>query len=143
MLGLTQTYQAELEEHTANILLDEKRLIMTIEGSDPLKTLVLEKLAEKISDTCYKVNYQSFLKDCLTQQDIKQKITLFHEQIAANPPKVWQEFLDEVQQKMNPLRRKPTSRCFNCSKQGTDRLSRPRRRVETLYPQSSKATMVN
>ncbi|MDY0095881.1 MAG: hypothetical protein RBT80_24560 [Candidatus Vecturithrix sp.] len=112
VLGLTQTYQAELEEHTANILLDEKRLIMTIEGSDPLKTLVLEKLAEKISDTCYKVNYQSFLKDCLTQQDIKQKITLFHEQIAANPPKVWQEFLDEVQQKMNPLRPKTNLAVF-------------------------------
>ena len=106
VLGLKKTYSISIEEPTATILLDDKRLIMTIDGHDPLKTMVLEKLAEKISETCYKVNYQSFLKECATQQDIKQKIALFQEQIAAKPPQIWQEFLDDVLAKINPLTKK-------------------------------------
>lgn len=105
-LGLQKTYTVSIEEPTANIVLDDKRLIISIDGYDPLKTMVLEKLAEKISETCYKVNYQSFLKECATQQDIKQKISLFQEQIAAKPPQIWQEFLEDVQEKINPLSKK-------------------------------------
>lgn len=103
VVGLTKKYAAVIEEETAKIELDTKRLIITIDGNDPLKTLIIQKTADKISENCYKVNYHSFLRECTTKKDIKQKVALFHEHIAAKPPTIWQEFLDDVLDKINPL----------------------------------------
>ncbi len=103
VLGLQDTYQAAAPQETGTIILDDKRLLLTLEGRDPLKTMVVEKLAEKISETCYKVTYQSFLKECVTRQDITQKVKMFTEHIVATPPRIWQEFLDDVAGKINPL----------------------------------------
>lgn len=103
ILGLQETYQTAEAQETGAIILDDKRLILNVEGRDPLKTMVVEKLAEKISDTCYKVTYQSFLKECVTQQDITQKVKMFKEHVTAAPPRVWQEFLEDVAGKINPL----------------------------------------
>lgn len=108
IIGLTKIYNVSLEEETADILLDTKRLLITIQGQDPLKTLALEKIADKISATCYKVNHNSFLKQCLATKDIKQKIDLFHTYICAKPPQIWQEFLKGVLEKMNPFVKEPT-----------------------------------
>lgn len=108
LIGVAETYAAQIEEERAELLLDDKRLIVAIEGKDRLKTLVLEKIADKISDKCYKVNYQSFLKECTSKADIERKIELFYTQVAAKPPHIWQEFLDEVSQKINPLTPKQT-----------------------------------
>jgi len=101
--GLTKKYSAPVEEETADIVLDTKRLIITIKGKDPLKTLTLEKIGDKISKNCYKVNYQTFLTECATKNDIKQKITLFHTHLAAEPPQIWKDFLEDVLNRINPL----------------------------------------
>ncbi len=101
--GQTQWYEAAIEEEHAVITLDENRLLLTIEGQDRLKTLVIEKMAEKIGASCYRVNYQSFLRECQTTQDIEKTIDLFHAHICADPPEVWQEFLQDVLSKINPL----------------------------------------
>ncbi len=103
VIGLTNKYAAAIEEETAKIELDPKRLILTVEGKDPLKTLIINKIANQISENCYKVNYHSFLKECTTKKDIKQKVALFHEYITVKLPPVWQEFLDDVLDKINPL----------------------------------------
>lgn len=103
VIGLDKSYKPAVHEENANVALDDKRLILTIEGQDPLKQMVLEKMADKISDTCYKVSYQSFLKECATKKDIKQKITMFTDLVSETPPPVWQDFLQDVQNKINPL----------------------------------------
>ena len=103
ILGIQEMYQTAETQETGTIILDDKRLILTLEGRDPLKMMVVEKLAEKISGTCYKVTYQSFLKECVTQQDIQQKTQMFKEHLTTAPPRVWQEFLDDVAGKINPL----------------------------------------
>ncbi|MCP4403683.1 MAG: hypothetical protein GY801_41055, partial [bacterium] len=102
-IGLQKSYKATVHEESANVALDDKRLILTLEGQDPLKQMVLEKMADKISNTCYKVNYQSFLKECATRKDIKQKIEMFRDLVSETPPPVWQDFLQDVQNKINPL----------------------------------------
>ncbi len=106
VVGRTRKYEAKIQESTAKIELDDRRLILTIDGRDPLKTLIIEKVADRISENCYKVNYQSFLKECSTKKEITQKVELFHEHISAKPPHNWQEFLDEVVEKINPLVKK-------------------------------------
>lgn len=108
VLGVTDSYHVSIEEETANVMLDEKRLLITLDGRDRLKMLVLEKMAEKIGETFFKVSYQSFLKECTSQEEIHKKIDLFHTHIAANPPPNWQEFLDDVLAKINPFSPKQT-----------------------------------
>ncbi len=101
--GTATGYKAEFKEKGANLILDEKRLIINIKGDDPLKKLMLEKISDKISRSCYKINYHSFLKECYSTADIKRKITFFREQISADPPQIWIDFLDEILNKTNPL----------------------------------------
>jgi len=60
VLGRLETYKTTCEVPNSRLLLDDKRLLITIEGYDPLKTMTLEKLAEKIGATRYKVSYKSF-----------------------------------------------------------------------------------
>ncbi len=103
VVGLKRRYTADIQEASASIELDPKRLILAVDGNDPLKVLTLEKIADKISANTYKVSYNSFLKECERKVDVQQKIELFHKHIATNPPENWKEFLDDVQKKINPL----------------------------------------
>ena len=112
-IGLQGTYETSIHEENANVLLDEKRLILTIEGQDPLKQMILEKMADKLSNTCYKVTYQSFLKECANKKDIAQKIKIFRQLVSETPPPVWQDFLQDVQSKINPLTRRQTMSVFS------------------------------
>ncbi|MGA1823990.1 MAG: hypothetical protein ACMUIP_04935 [bacterium] len=103
ILGINKNYTVPVTKKEATIILDEKRLIITIQGEDVLKKITLEKIANKISASCYKVDYNSFLKQCMSKDDIENRIQLFREQICATPPKIWELFLNEVQRKCNPL----------------------------------------
>ena len=103
ILGVADDYGKTPDEEVAKITLDENRLIISMEGKDPLLSLVLKKLGDKISENCYKVDYNSFLKTCTTKEEIEQKVALFKDQISADPPRVWQDFLDELLGKVNPL----------------------------------------
>ncbi|MDI6792133.1 MAG: hypothetical protein QME81_04610 [bacterium] len=101
--GLTEKYEVKFEEEKANIILDERRLIINIEGKDILKTLALERIADKIADNHYRVDYNSFLKECYSKKDITQKVKFFKDEISSKPPEVWQDFLDDILKKINPL----------------------------------------
>jgi len=103
ILGLVKEYEVDLKEEKANIILDEKRLIIHIEGIDKLKRMILEKIAIPLSDNHYRVDYNSFLKECNTRRDIEGKIKLFKEEISSKIPEIWQEFLNEIARKIDPL----------------------------------------
>ncbi|MFH1097618.1 MAG: hypothetical protein V1749_08990 [Candidatus Desantisbacteria bacterium] len=104
VLGLTKEYTTEgIEEQKANLILDESRLLIHMEGEDMLKRLALEKIGEKMSNAHYRVDYNSFLKECFCEKDIQQKITLFKDYISSKPPQIWQNFLDGILKKINPL----------------------------------------
>lgn len=103
ILGLTEKHEVKFEEEKANIILDERRLIINIEGNDILKTLALERIADKIGDNHYRVDYTSFLKECSSKKDITQKMKFFKEEISSKPPEVWQDFLNDIVKKINPL----------------------------------------
>ncbi len=112
ILGKTQKYEVKFEEEKAQVVMDEKRLIIHLEGKDMLKSLILEKIADRLGDNYYRVDYRSFLKDCLSKKDVQQKIIFFKEQICSNPSPIWQEFLDEVLKRINPLKGVPSMRVY-------------------------------
>jgi len=103
VIGKAARCPVATEEETARILLDDQRLIMTIEGKDPLKAMLAARMGERISENCYRVTYRSFLKECATEEGIKKKVALFRTRIARTPPPVWEAFLNEVLARINPL----------------------------------------
>jgi len=103
VLGVSDSYDYTTEEKPTKVLLDEKRLIVTIEGPGRLERMVLHRLAEKIGENYYKLSYHSFLKDCSSENDIKNKIAIFKEKISSKLPLVWEDFFKEVGAKINPL----------------------------------------
>ena len=104
-MGRSDAYTAAVELRTARLILDERRLLITMEGEDKLKALILEKIGERISESAFRVTHASFLKGCNNEADIRQKMKLFHEQISDDPPTVWTDFLRGIQARINPLTR--------------------------------------
>ncbi|HLC16506.1 MAG TPA: hypothetical protein VJL89_09810 [Thermodesulfovibrionia bacterium] len=103
IFGLTQTYEVKIKEEKAKATLDEQRLILTLDKTDLLKSMILDQIADKISDTCYKVSYQSFLRECRSDKELKNKIQLFKQTISSELPSVWKAFFDELNNRVNPL----------------------------------------
>ncbi|MCP4347177.1 MAG: hypothetical protein GY795_16825 [Desulfobacterales bacterium] len=101
--GLTREYDVKIEEQEANIILDESRLIISLEGEDRLKQVCIEKFADKISSNCYRVDYNSFLKGCTSRYDIEQRTAILKDMVSSDLPGVWLDFLDEVSGKIEPL----------------------------------------
>jgi len=106
LLGKSKTFDYDPGKLTAQVILDEDRLIAYIRGNDPVKKMVLDKIALMIHEGCYRVNYQIFLKDCRSKKDIDSKIQLFYDYISQKPPKIWQTFLDDIISKKDPLEEK-------------------------------------
>lgn len=103
VLGLKKDFNLKTDKPDVKITLDEKHLIIYLEGVDPVKTMLLEKIGEPINPTCFKVTFQSFLKGCSSEKDIKNKLKFFKQHISPKPPENWKQFLDTVRKKMNPL----------------------------------------
>ncbi|MDM8542360.1 HEAT repeat domain-containing protein [Desulfococcaceae bacterium HSG9] len=119
VLGITNVYKTATEKQsTADDCVlwpDEERLLIRIKGQDRLKTMILDKLAEKVSANSYKVTFQSFLKECTGEKDIHAKIKLFKEHITSDPPQIWQDFLNAVVNKIDPLSPQPDMHVFRFS----------------------------
>ena len=112
VLGVSNSFDFKKEEKSTKVMLDEKRLIITIEGPGRLERMVLNRLAEQIGDNYYKISYHSFLKDCFSENDIINKISIFKEKISSTLPLVWEEFFKEVEGKINPLEHKENMNVF-------------------------------
>jgi len=116
-MGLSETYAVTVEKENALIVLDEKRLLIHLDGPDRIKDMILWQFSDRITESSYKVTYDSFLKDCKTQTDIEKKISLFRNKIAEKPPSIWEDFLKDVLNKVEPLIPKPDLVVFQLKNQ--------------------------
>ena len=102
--GLSETYdQTVAAPAQARVILDENRLIINLDAHDPVKSMTLETLADRISDTCFRVSYESFLKGCSQESDVEERIELFESLIEGRTPAIWENFLREIDGRTNPL----------------------------------------
>lgn len=90
------------ETEPATVTLDEKRLIIFLSKPDRRLELLLQKVAEKIGLTSYKVDYTSFLKECDSEQDIVAKIEFFKRNISSSLPANWTEFFQSAKTRTLP-----------------------------------------
>ena len=102
--GLSKTYdQSVAVASQARVILDENHLVINLDAHDPVKSMTLETLADRISDTCFRVSYESFLKGCSHESDVEERIELFESLIEDRIPAIWENFLREIDGRTNPL----------------------------------------
>ena len=102
-LGVGRTNVITRQEPSAQVILDDKRLLITIEGKDPKIELTLARLSVPAGVNCYQVTSEIFLKDCITKTDIQKKIQKFKNNIQPNPPSIWEDFFESLLKKADPL----------------------------------------
>lgn len=112
VLGMKKEYAVDLEKRSAEILVDEGRLTLSIIGEDPVKRLALDTVGRRMTSTSYRVDYESFLKDCSTPGDVKNRITYFRSHISNEPPPLWESFFQSVLARMEPFKEIPDMRVF-------------------------------
>ncbi len=112
LLGKSDKYKPRLERMRAKPILEENRLLIQLDGPDPLSEMVLDKMAERISERLFRVTFPSFLKNCRSPEEIRENVRLFKDQIESDPPQIWKDFLSDVEKKINPLEPVPSMKVF-------------------------------
>ncbi len=110
--GKKKTFAPGVTIKSAEIEIDDKKTMLSIYGEDPIKRMALETVGQAINRSSYMVDYQSFLQDCTTPDEVKNKIRFFRNNIAEHPPAIWERFFREVLARINPLEPVPSMCVF-------------------------------
>ena len=92
------------EKKRAELVIDDQRLLLSFRGNDPLKTVIIEQMMEKVGDCRYKLTPSSLVKDCQTKEEIEKKIRQFKSQVSAKLPTIWDEFFQQILSQINPIK---------------------------------------
>lgn len=103
VLGFKKEYKIPEQDKNYTLDLHTEYLLISYSGGNKILDMFLEKIANKSGEHRYKVDANSFLKDCKTDVDIQNKILQFHKLIEENPPLVWADFFLALLKKFNPL----------------------------------------
>ena len=112
--GREKHYEVTLSQPVeAEVTLDTRELIVHLSAEDPVKTMVLEKMAVPIARRRYRIGFGSFLEDCGNERDLERKINLFRSEICNNPGPNWEQFFEAVRRRIEPIREKRGWRLFS------------------------------
>lgn len=107
------TYQPqESKRKKAKFIADDNRLVITLSEEDKLKSLLLEKYATPLSGNRFRVEYESFLKECENKKQVIRKIEAFRSEIISRPPQVWEDFFSEIVHKFGRIQQKNDFRIY-------------------------------
>ncbi|SJZ48638.1 hypothetical protein SAMN02745174_00721 [Cetobacterium ceti] len=104
ILGMKEDYEFKFSKEEGEVYLEEDRLIATILGDAPIKTMYLEKIGHRIAPNKFKVARDSFLKGVENSEDILERIGEFKEKIADRYSQVWLEFFHDLEKKSNSVK---------------------------------------
>ena len=102
VFGITRDFQAQKTETVATFVLDAENLFIHASDS-PQCEAILQDIAIKVSANRYKVTALSFLKSCKKDDDVHAKIQYFKNYVCNTPPQNWNDFLNSLERKINPL----------------------------------------
>ncbi len=103
LLGKSDTYEGFTKKASVEVVLDDKRLIVTVIGNDPVVDLTLTRMSHPLGSGSFIVSSDIFLQDCRSAGDIKDKINNFKTNICKKPPQIWEDFFTSLLQKIDPL----------------------------------------
>ncbi len=98
------------KKSSTSITIDDKRLLITIKGKNPLVDITLNRIGESLGNSCYLVTASSFLSSCYSKKDLNDRIRMFRKNISSNPPPNWEEFFSSILRKAEPLSHKKVRR---------------------------------
>lgn len=106
--NLTSSYTPPQNKEAEEFFhLDEQRLVIrSLKENNPYESL-LNDTAISIGNQRYMMNNESFLKNCRSEKDVKDKIDFFKRFISKDIPEVWSSFFDSLLRQCHPL--KPVS----------------------------------
>lgn len=95
--GLNENYSPGLapKEEKLFELSDDRLIIRSLSAANPYESL-LSDISNPIGNHRYAVTPASFLKSCSSVGNISQKIGLFRQFIAPNPPQNWERFFKSL-----------------------------------------------
>jgi hypothetical protein len=102
-LGKRDNYNFGESGEEIEVYLDEERLIVTIIGDGPMKSMFLEQVGYKIGFNKFKLDYQSLLRNVNNIDDLNKRIKDFKNKISNNLPPIWQDFFAELEKKVNSV----------------------------------------
>lgn len=83
-------------EDEGKVILDNTRLIVTLLGETPIKTMILEKMGIRISEKAFLISEKSFYKSIENEKELEEKIEIFKEKISSNLPENWKKFFETL-----------------------------------------------
>lgn len=98
------------KDETIYFELDPQNLIIrSLQENNPYESL-LSDTAQPIGYHRYRVSAESFLKNCINERDVDNKINFFRQYIHSDPPELWESFFKSLQLRCHPLQSIPNSR---------------------------------
>ena len=106
IFGYSESYQIKKNIRSLkNIKLDEYKPVITVDKDDVITISKLESYCEKYDQNRYILSSSKIFKDCKTVKSLNSKIERFYNQIIKNPPRVFDEFFENLKQKANLLKK--------------------------------------
>lgn len=92
-----EEYMSPMAQEDANSFeLSEDRLLIKVNNLESPRIFVLERFAQSVAPTLYKVEASYFMKDCSTKVELEEKINLFKRNFGKNLPQVWNDFFEDL-----------------------------------------------
>lgn len=103
-LGRIEDFDFAHTKDEGEVVLDEDRLIATIIGDVPVKTMFLERVSQKIAVNKYKFTKENFLRGLNGYQELEDRIAEFKTKISDNLNELWQGFFDDLVEKSSAIK---------------------------------------
>ncbi len=103
MLGKNTAYTVDKVEDE-NVQLDENSLYIFYNGNNQPLRSIIQQTARSAGTNLYKVDYETVLGDCANHKQVQSKINIFQKLLSNNPPKIWKDFFQSLQQKSYQLK---------------------------------------
>lgn len=97
-------YDFKNAKEDGEIILDEDRLIATLMGDAPVKTMFLERVSQRIATNKYKFTRENFLRGISSSKEIEERINEFYTKITSEPNQLWREFFEDILEKSSVIK---------------------------------------
>lgn len=97
-------YDFKNAKEDGEVILDEDRLIATLMGDAPVKTMFLERVSQRIATNKYKFTRENFLRGISSSKEIEERINEFYTKITSEPNQLWREFFEDILEKSSVIK---------------------------------------
>ncbi|MCB0852001.1 MAG: hypothetical protein KDD63_07270, partial [Bacteroidetes bacterium] len=103
VLGLTQTYESQIKAPFTLELAEDSLSILLTDGDLDRAAMAIASFAKPLGNKRFYTDSELFLGDCKTPIDLDHKINIFKSIFSQELPSKWDEFFNDISQKVNPI----------------------------------------